>query len=179
MLLVESFPVHALKVLVCVFSSSFLFVFLWLLGFFGVLISFRFFWVSHHMADPLLLVLWQKLSTLVNVWHNPPLGDWSSQWGCYRRWSIWCMLVLNISEHVHYCHCHWNHSSVFCLVLFFVSLGFGFLFLMLPDWLLLWIQIWINHNLVMRSSLTPFQVDLNCTFWEILITYADIYFLWL
>jgi hypothetical protein len=31
-------------------------VFLLLLGFFGVLISFRFFWVSHHVADPLLLV---------------------------------------------------------------------------------------------------------------------------
>ncbi len=90
--------------------------------------------------------------------------------------ACWCWTYLNMYITVTVIEIT---PQYFAWSYFFVSLGFGFLFLMLPDWLLLWIQIWINHNLVMRSSLTPFQVGLNCTFWEIFITYADIYFPWL
>ncbi len=50
----------------------------------------------------LLSVLWQKLTSFINLWHctnlHPLLGSWWSKWQCYGSWSRPHMLLLNISE---------------------------------------------------------------------------------
>ncbi len=50
----------------------------------------------------LLSVLWQKLTSFINLWHctnlHPLLGSWWSKWQCYGSWSHPHMLLLNISE---------------------------------------------------------------------------------
>jgi hypothetical protein len=55
---------------------------------------------SHSESLLLLLVLWQKLSILVNLWHWTlrTTGSWWSHWGCYRRWSIPNMLLVKVHE---------------------------------------------------------------------------------
>jgi hypothetical protein len=74
-----------------------------------------------------MLVLWQKLSMLVSVWHWPPLiaGHWWSQLRCYSSGSPPYMLLSEVNEHVGDCQCCLNCSLV--LYLFF-RVGFHFLF---------------------------------------------------
>jgi hypothetical protein len=96
--------------------------------------SFGFCWTSQHHGQvfPLLPLLWQKLSMLVNFWHWPPPTAeswWIQQW-CYCGWSIPFMLLLKVPEHVCDCCCclKWFSISVFetfCLC----PLGVSFFFL--------------------------------------------------
>ncbi len=90
----------------------FLSVFLFVLGF---VFSFKFCWVSQHhcWVCQLLLVLWQKLSGLV----ESITGNWWSQWGCHCRWSIAYILLLKVSEHAYDCHCYSDCSLVLFLPL--------------------------------------------------------------
>ncbi len=108
----------------CLFLLSSLFEFFlftlvlhFLPGLLDFLLLFRFCLASQHhvWVFPLLLVLLQKLSLVVNVWHLPPptAGSWWSQWGCYGMWSILYILWLKIFEYVYDHQFCLNLSSVF------------------------------------------------------------------
>jgi hypothetical protein len=62
----------------------------------------------------LLSVLWQKLTSFINLWHctnlHPLLGSWWSKWQCYGSWSQPHMLLLNISEDA----CDFSYHSCCC-----------------------------------------------------------------
>jgi hypothetical protein len=103
----------------CSFLSLQFFFAFFSLGSFGPLFLYKFSWSSqwYGWVFCLFLVLWQKLNTLVSVWHyrTPISGNWCNKCQCHGKWSLPYMLLSKVPEHVDDCHCPANYSSiVFC-----------------------------------------------------------------
>jgi hypothetical protein len=94
---------------------------------------------------------------MFNINSSLPISrSWWSHWGCYGRWSMPYMLILNVPEH-EYDFCCSNYSVIF-LVLFCFYFDVGFPLFLLADWLLLCCQIWNIDNLN-GSSKNSFQCN--------------------
>lgn len=130
--------------------------------------SFMFCWVSQHhgwsflsLPGFLSLLVWQKLSRLVNEWCWPPTTaeSWRNQWGSCGIWS----LPNGTVEGQWYVHDNHYCSSCSSIVgwspLFHVSyyvVGSG-----------------VSFNMISRSAPKSIQVDLNCHCREVLNTYEE------
>ncbi len=87
------------------------------------------------------------------------VGNWWNQWGCYGRWSMPCVLLLKVL-HMHVTLAVIQSALHSILWSFFVfSLGWGFLCFMLAACCWFFCQIWNISDLIMWSSVNPFQVD--------------------
>jgi hypothetical protein len=131
-------------------------LFLFLLGFLGLLLLFRFCWSSPHYGWVILIlsVRWLKLTMLVNVNHWPPplLGLMKLEdvmVACqYCTYCYWRFLNL------HCCHC-WNRSV---LVLFSLFFRFEFSDMSSPQ------NLYIP---LVPLSLYSIVVEFNCMYGEV------------
>ncbi len=130
--------------------------------------SFMFCWASQHhgwsflwLPGFLSLLVWQKLSRLVNEWCWPPTtaGSWRNRWGSCGIWSLPNGTVEG-QWYVHDNHyCSSRSSIVVWSPLFHVSyyvVGSG-----------------VSFNMISRSAPKSIQVDLNCHRREVLNTYEE------